>query len=176
MQIDPGADAYLLVQDDVLFCGGLRAYLERELWPADRLAFVSLHAAPHQDRGDGSGFYPTRFGAGLWGAQAFVFPNVSARLFARDSRVVDHRSRGRRSGTAHIDVVAGRWAAGAGLPVYLHTPSLTQHIGETSAIWSDAANLGGNRSATSFPGEDKDIRRVMAGIRGARTRGSMGGA
>ena len=166
----PDADAYLLVEDDVLFCKGLRPYLERSLWPAERLGFVSLYAASHQDPGGARGFFDFDGMEGLWGSLAFVFPNATARVFVRHPRVVSHRTRGPRSGEADQDIVAGMWAANVGLPIYLHTPSLTQHIGETSAIWGEAASADGDRAASTFPGEDKDIDRMMAGIQGAKKR------
>ncbi len=169
--IHPDADAYLMVEDDVLFCRGLRAYLERELWPVERLGFVSLHTASHQDRPGQTGFYVNDLRGGIqWGAQAIVFPNASARLFLRHPRVINHRSRGPLGGRFQIDVVAGAWAQSVGLPIYTHTPSPTQHIGATSAMWSGQPSLAGNRVASSFPGEDKDIRRVVAGRRAARSR------
>ena len=40
----PHADAYMISQDDVVFCRGLRDYLQRALWPAQResVALCSL--------------------------------------------------------------------------------------------------------------------------------------
>lgn len=33
----PCADAYLVVEDDVVFCQGVRDYLEKTLWPSSEL-------------------------------------------------------------------------------------------------------------------------------------------
>ena len=93
----PQADAYLLCQDDVLYCRGLREYLEQTLWPTERVGVVSLHTASHQDRSDTDGYYATGFGWGAWGAQAYVFPNASARALLRNHEVVNHRQRGTRA-------------------------------------------------------------------------------
>ncbi|MEX0937776.1 MAG: hypothetical protein WDZ59_07935 [Pirellulales bacterium] len=39
---EPYAQAYLITFDGVVFCKGLRSFLQRELWPAGDLGFVSL--------------------------------------------------------------------------------------------------------------------------------------
>ncbi|MGI9239490.1 MAG: hypothetical protein ACR2RV_01740 [Verrucomicrobiales bacterium] len=157
---DPDADAYLLCQDDVLYCRGLREYLEQTLWPTERVGVVSLHTASHQDRGDTDGFYATGFGWGAWGAQAYVFPNASARALLRNHEVVNHRQRGPRDGLCNVDSVVGRWSLNSKLDYYLHSPSLTQHIGEASTLW-EKADTSGRRRAATFVGAESDIRSVM---------------
>jgi hypothetical protein len=157
----PHADAYLLCEDDVLFCGGLRAYLEETLWPAERLGVVSLFTSGYRDPGNGAGFFPTRHGLATWGAQAFLFPNAAARAMIRHADIVNHRSRGPRQGKADTDAMVGWWCQRAGLDCHLHSPSLGQHIGETSALW-ETSELAGLRVASTFPGEDCDIAQLMA--------------
>lgn len=156
----PHAEAYLLCQDDVLYCRGLRAYLEEHLWPATRLGVVSLHTASHQDQPHEDAFFPVSHGWSAWGAQAYVFPNAAARALLRHPRVINHRPFGPREGTCNIDSVVGQWALDSGLPYYLHSPSLTQHIGETSTLWEKASAAGRRRAAT-FVGEETDIRGHM---------------
>ena len=46
------------------------------------------------------------------------------------------------------------------LDYYLHSPSLTQHIGEASTLWQKADTSGRRRAAT-FVGAENDIRKVM---------------
>lgn len=145
---EPHADAYLMCQDDVIFASGLRRYLEESLWPAEQLGVISLHTASHQDRGDVEGFYPTEHGWDAWGAQAYVFPNPGARAFLRNARVLNHRHRGPRDGKCNVDSVVGQWCQETGFAYYLHTPSLTQHIGDTSTLWETARTQGRRRAAT----------------------------
>ena len=128
---EPKADAYLMVQDDVTFAGGLRKYLEETLWPDKRLGVVSLHTASHQDRGDLQGYYASDCGWAAWGAQAYVLPNASARALLAHPRIINHRHRGPRDGLANVDSIIGKWCKDSGLAYYFHTPSLTQHTGET---------------------------------------------
>lgn len=157
---DPHADAYLMCQDDAIFCKGLRDYLEDSLWPATRLGVVSLHTASHLASDELSGFYPSREGWGAWGAMGYIFPNASARAFLRHPMVGNHRNRGRSEGLCNIDSIVGEWCLRSGLDFYLHAPSLCQHIGETSTLWKNNS-LKGRRSASDFPGENSDIRDVM---------------
>jgi hypothetical protein len=156
----PRADAYLMCEDDVVFCRGLRAYLEAEMWPAPRLGVVSLFASSAQEVRSHRSFYPVDYGRATWGAQALVFPNAAARAFVRHPEVVNHRDRGVMRGENHTDAVVGQWCRQAALSYYLHTPSLAQHIGDTSALWDDTT-LAGRRVAATFPGENVDIRKQM---------------
>ena len=157
---EPHADAYFMVQDDAVFCSGLRAYLEKNLWPSNRLGVISLHTASHFARDDVSGFFPATVGWGAWGAMGYVFPNPSARALMRDPLVVNHRNRGRAEGLHNVDSVVGEWCLRAGLDFYMHAPSLCQHIGQTSTLWKNNS-LEGRRSASDFPGEEIDIGELM---------------
>ena len=158
---EPHAEAYLMVQDDVQLVRGLREYLESALWPSHSLGVVSLYAASHQDRGDGTGLYPADHGWGVWGAQAYVFPNAALRAFLRNPAVINHRHRGPRHGKCNVDSVVGRWCREAGLAYYTHAPSLAQHIGDSSTLWSHA-KAAGRCCASSFPGKTVEIREFMS--------------
>ena len=49
VEMYPAADAYFMIQDDVIFCKGVRLFLENNLWPDERTGFVSvLHRATIQ--------------------------------------------------------------------------------------------------------------------------------
>ena len=159
---EPRADGYLICEDDVVFCAGLRDYLESRLWPDSRVGVVSLFTPSHQDPGTGSGFFACNRGWDTWGAAAFLFPNASARALLRHRVVVNHRQRGPHDGWLDTDCVVGQWCKDSDAGFYLHTPSLAQHIGETSAIWGEGSRLQGRRHAPTFPGEDCDIRRLMS--------------
>ena len=156
----PKADAYLLCQDDVLYGKELRGYLEQRLWPSGRLGVVSLHTPSHRARPNWRGFHPDNEGWSAWGAQAYVFSNPSMRAMLRDPGVVNHRNRGPRDGLRNIDSVIGFWCTSSGLDYYIHQPSLTQHIGESSTLWPDATTAG-KRRASNFVGVDSPVAKLL---------------
>ncbi len=145
----PEADAYFMIQDDVLFYDrqNLREYLERILWPSDPPGPISLYCPSYYSR-PGSAWH--RFdGPWVGGALAFVFPKEVARKFVADSRVLAHRWSNSGFGLVAIDAVVGAWAHGFELPTYFPSPSLAQHIGAVSALWA-SHSLNGNRLADRF--------------------------
>jgi hypothetical protein len=143
---EPDADAYLVVQDDVLLYDreNLREYLGPTLWPGDRPGIVSLYCSSAYTR-EASGWhrYEERW---RWGALAFVFPRELAKRFVADSQVVGHRWSEEYEGRAQIDIVIGQWALREEEPVYFPTPSLAQHIGEASSLWPRGRALGFRRA------------------------------
>lgn len=149
----PDADAYLMVQDDVVFCSGLRDYLEKNLWPkGGRTGVVSLHTPSHLAPENGSGFFHANLGWSAWGAQAMIFPNAAARSFLSDPKVIEHRQKGILDGTKNVDSVIGDWCARTKHQFWMHAPSLTEHIGAASTLWPKLG-LRGKRSSADFPGE-----------------------
>jgi hypothetical protein len=153
---DPLADAYLMLQDDAVFCSGLREYLERTLWPANKTGVVSLHTPSHHSRGEMMGFFPLNVGWGAWGAMAFVFPNAIARAILSDPKIVSHRNRGMGEGMHNVDSLIGDWCRRREFPYFLHSPSLAEHIGFTTTLWKHDS-LKGRRSSSDFPGQDFDL-------------------
>ncbi len=149
----PEADAYLVAQDDLLFPRGVnvREYLEAVLWPGHKPGLVSLYCSSAYTK-DEPGWY-THNGLWLWGALAFVFSRELAREFVTDLRVFDHRRARLNEGLANIDIVIGAWAVRRGLAVWYPTPSLVQHIGDSSSIWP-ASLAEGPRRADWFAGNE----------------------
>jgi hypothetical protein len=147
----PNADAYLMCQDDVIFSRGLRRYLQQQLWPATRVGVVSIYCPSHYSRPDGFGFHLESHGKRTFGALAYVFSNVSLRAFLSHPIVINHCRRELEHGRAHIDSVVGEWCLQSGLPYYVHSPSLAQHIGDTSTIFHAAVNTGLRRADNFVP-------------------------
>jgi hypothetical protein len=140
----PDADAYVMLQDDVILYDhqSLRAYLEDVLWPGDQTGLVSLFY---------TGLDPTPGWHSLpgewhWGAQGFVFPPAIARALLCDADV--SRTWLAASPAHHIPIpeVLSAWVQRLGIAVWYANPSLAQHIGNTSTIWMDAAITGGRRA------------------------------
>ena len=154
---EPRADAYLMCQDDVLFSEGLRAYLEESLWPESEVGVVSVYCPSHYAVGREPGFHAEDRGWHSWGALAYVLPADSARALLCDVRVVEHRLNGPASGLRNIDSVVGRWCREAGRSYIVHVPSLAQHIGETSTIWTGTRNSQRRRADRFMERIDPDV-------------------
>lgn len=146
---EPRADAYLMVQDDVLFARGLRDYFEETLWPRPSVGVISAYCPSHYSHRRSSGYRIVSHGWHTWGAQAYVFPSASARRLISDLQVVDHRRIGPAEGLRNVDSVVGAWCLRRGLPYYVHIPSLAQHVGHTSTLYP-TASASGRRCAADF--------------------------
>lgn len=147
---NPDADAILLLQDDVQIYDreNIRAYLESILWPRESPSLISLYCSTAYTKHDpGWSIAEEIWG---WGALAFIFPIELAKQFVCDPDVVAHRWT--NQGDRYIDDVIGGWAERHSIPIWYPTPSLTQHIGETSTVWTGAPALG-YRRADRFVGE-----------------------
>jgi len=140
----PDVHAYMIVQDDVVFCRKLRAYLEQTLWPSEGAALCSPYC-PGAYRGKKRGWRRQNHGWGLVGALCWVIPPLSARRMLAELSGVASFNR--------IDAIVGRWAARAGLDCWYHTPSLAQHVGLRNSALGD--NLVTDlRQAYDFIGEE----------------------
>jgi hypothetical protein len=151
----PRAEAYLLCQDDVLLSPGLRADLERRLWPAADVGVVSLYCPSHHAHAGPPGFRREDRGWDSWGALAYVFPNRSARRLLADAEVLDHRDLGPGHGLRNVDGVVGAFCRRQGLGYYVHHPSLAEHVGQTSTLWPGESASGRRRA--SGPAECGDL-------------------
>ncbi|MBN2476896.1 MAG: hypothetical protein JXB62_19975 [Pirellulales bacterium] len=148
VQRDAAADAYFLVEDDVVVCRGLYAYLQRTLWPGpdEKLALCSPYC-PQAYRQKTRGWSDAQSGRGLSlaGSQAWVFSAWSARAVLAEVAPLC---------TVHnADREIGAWAKATGRQVWYHTPSLGQHVGiRNSSLGDDTLNS--LRIAGDFPGEE----------------------
>lgn len=169
----PQADAYLLFQDDVILCEGVREYLEAELWPRERLAFVSLYCSAGYDSHSGRYAEPPS-ADGYIGALALAFPPQAVRSLLSSGLIWAHRLRPGTGGVNGIDFALGRWAAQRALPGLFHQPSLAQHIGDVSTVWPNGTNTGRRRAGT-FVGRDFDARRLLDNqeVRSAASRSDL---
>jgi hypothetical protein len=152
---EPEADVFMLVQDDVIFDDrhDLREYLEETLWPAYPIGAVSLFCSKAYTH-PVAGWHELE-GQWVWGALAFVFPRESAKRFVTNPRVLEHRS-DPETGLFNIDIEIGRWAHEQRQPIYFPTPSLAQHIGDTSTLWTEPeARALGDRRADRFAADVK---------------------
>ena len=154
IDIYPDADCYGLIQDDVVFCKGLREFMEQTLWPSGNTGICSVFVPSHYTRNN-PGWHKTNRGFKLWMAQTFFFTPESARSCANYEFCKNWDKQ------KQIDNVIGRWANETKQYPYYFSPSLAQHIGETSTIWSEGNRAAGKRAASDFVGEDYDLRKMM---------------
>jgi hypothetical protein len=147
----PEADAFLIVQDDAVIYDGenVREYLEAMLWPGDQLPIVSLYCPEPYTAGQ-YGWHRFRK-SWVWGALALVFARATLQSYLRDRVICRHRWRSSSGGLVGIDGLIGWWARRRRVPFWFPTPSLVQHIGETSTLWAGCA-ASGPRAARLFVG------------------------
>lgn len=141
------AEYYGVFQDDIVLCSNWKEYLlSIELPPVFSL-FTPERYMSRKERGV---WLPVYEGKALWMAQALFFRADIATALLKDTEI--HNAYGK----ANIDNRVGDFLERAGIPMHFHNPSLCEHIGEKSTIWSSEATLEGDRAAANFPGEDFD--------------------
>ena len=145
IQYRPDAQAYLMVQDDALFCRNLRAYLEETLWPATGTALCSPYC-PTPYRQPTSGWHEEKHGWYLVGAVCWAIPPGTARQIVRQLGAIEAERQ--------IDARIGQWALFSGRSVWYHTPSLVQHVGCGNSALGDPLTIS-LRLAEDFVGENK---------------------
>jgi hypothetical protein len=140
----PDADAYLMLQDDVMPYDreSLRSYLEEVLWPGERPGLISLFYTGHNLE---AGWHLAA-NEWDWGAQGFILNPEMARNLVNDAKL--WRACLAAAADEHLPIpeLIGEWTRRTGVDVWYATPSLTQHIGNTSTIWMDAAIAEGRRA------------------------------
>lgn len=92
LELDNGADAIMIAEDDALFAPGIRELLERDLWPSSDCGAVSLYCPNVTEYlSRGYGLFRTQR-AGLLGAVAMVFPREVLKAIVYDVSVETWRS------------------------------------------------------------------------------------
>ena len=146
----PDADCYGIIQDDVIFCKGIRKFLEATLWPAPDVGVCSVFTPSHYTN-EVAGWYKNNRGGKLWMAQTYFFPPEGAISCLNHPRCVEWKK------DRQIDNAVGFWARSTKMYPYYFSPSLAQHIGHASTLWSKNNKANGRRAASDFVGQDYDI-------------------
>lgn len=157
---EPNADAFFLCQDDVVFCEGVRSYLEQLLWQSPSPHILSIYCAAVHDRNSSSGFHIVDKAWQTFGALALIFPNAVAHALLCDSLFLHYRRNGALKEPAGIDSVVGAWCQKSQIAYYVHSPSLAQHIGQCTTL-SGHVGDSPRRSASSFPGESSNALALL---------------
>ena len=149
----PAANALLMLQDDALWPSHLpvRNYLEQIRWPEDDRFVISPYCCADYTE-EKAGWHEFR-DTWVYGAVALIFSRTAAEEFLTDPIVIE---RCRHDYQAGIDFVIGDWAKRKSIRVIFPTPSLVQHIGDISTLWSTARAVG-LRRATRFVGDEFSV-------------------
>ena len=179
---EPSTEYFLMLEDDALLSFGLREYLEYCLPNLGEFASLNLYTSskyfcPRRPRM----FHNECQGKRTWSTVAVVMSHSSVLRFFSDLDVQKHRffdifevkegfwrlnssyGSGKTSMTDCVgntvkDAVIGQWAEKLGLPVFYHTPSLVEHIGEFSTLTDDVSTPSNGRMSLDFVGKDFDVR------------------
>lgn len=146
------ADAYFTVQDDVVFCRGLREYLDRVLWPQLNCGFISPFCPSIYANGNKWHWIRKHVGKNFLMAQTLIFPRDSVIQIVNSTVFKNYNHEW------HVDNFVGMWAMNYQRPPYFHNPSLAQHIGEHSAVWDGTETLDDYRIANNFVGINYEIK------------------
>lgn len=162
----PTEDAVLIVEDDVVFCRGLREYLEQMAWPiivnrpeiAPRAGIALMSPYCPEAYGDHDKPFGTcgrwheeRRGLYLAGSQAWLYPTAVL------PRIVE----GIRASEVGVDNAVGTYAEANLLAVWYHTPSLAQHIGVGGNSAVGYVDCGTIYHSATFVGEEFDARSLL---------------
>jgi hypothetical protein len=143
-------DAFLMVQDDVVFCRGIRELMERVLWPSPHVAFASLYT-PAAFKFP-TGWNLLNHGWYHCGALAWIMPPAHARGMVA--------ALGDVQADKQIDARVGKWALDKGLRTWTIYPSLCDHTGVGNSAL-DNHETGVGRRSGSFPGPEFDARTLV---------------
>ena len=130
----------LTVQDDTVISPGTAKFLADLKWPDDRCGMVSLYT-PTQYMQRKPGLHRIRTNS-LWGACAMLFRRSDLQRIIETKVAVNWRGAAFRTRkrpredweVANVDTAIGKALRELGVSPYFFTPSLSQHIGETSSI------------------------------------------
>ena len=158
---EPETDYFLMVEDDCVFCKNLIPYLEYAVPLLPEFAYISLYTGEKYHYPKIRGFHNQAQG---WDTRSTVCILLEAKRvesFLGNVSVMRHRkeSIGTQHDNTSKDCVIGKWAETLNLPIYFHSPSLTEHIGwDSTLLWS--VNKGYTDTdyprSKDFVGEDFD--------------------
>ncbi len=127
----PSAEAFAIFQDDIEAAHGLKDWCDEQLWPLEASVVSLFTPRLHSDRAPGWRLLSPGYQR-VCGAQAIVFRRDAAQEFLSDPLVI-RRLEARRNNN---DAVVAGWIARHGRSIAYHTPSLVQHLGHQSSIYT----------------------------------------
>jgi GR25 family glycosyltransferase involved in LPS biosynthesis len=177
---EPDSDYFLMLEDDVIFCSGIKDYLEHSIHKLEPFAYISLYTSSKYFIKDRPRMFHNECkGKNTWSTVAIIMSRSNVLELFSDLDVQKHRffdifhvqqgywgekssyGKGRTSitdcvGNTIKDAVLGQWAEKMNLPVYFHSPSLAEHIGRISTLTDDDSTPENGRMSMDFVGENFD--------------------
>ena len=165
---NPNSDYFIMFEDDIVLCHNIKPYLEYCLPELVPFASISLYT-PSYYCVPKRCFHNECRGWNTYCTQTVVMSKKSVNKFLTNYNVIAHRT-GETAcpKTADItsktwpeykntckDGIIGRWAKEENLPIYYHSPSLVEHIGEDSSLKDQPAKIfSQHHTSKDFVGED----------------------
>lgn len=118
------ADYLMVVEDDAVFSAGCRRYLD--LYPPSPDCINSLYCAAPNHRDDAFGWHEIRVPQRAYGALAYAMTPAMARRFLSFPPL--------STSPNLTDRAMGIFCQRERIPYLCHSPSLVQHIGDTSTL------------------------------------------
>lgn len=170
---NPLSDAFAVFQDDIEAASGLKEWCDRQLWPLGAGVVSLFTPRLHSSRTPGWRLLSPGFQRAC-GAQGLVFRRDTLQQFLSDPLVI----RSLQARDQNDDAVVAGWVAREGTSIAYHTPSLIQHIGEVSSIYTggpDRRNVSHAVSSTDqIDGWNPPAGRPSTGLVGWNTPTGLG--
>jgi len=155
----PNANAYMIIEDDVLFSKNIREYLEAELWPSveDHGCICSIFTPTYYSSDER--WHIEKRGSRTWMSQCRIYHPLSAKKLVAD---LDNDARLQNKWRQN-DTVVGTWAAKNNVDIWFHSPSLTQHMAPKNTSYEANRPMDYRIGlARDFIGENRSILEYWA--------------
>lgn len=165
----PQADRLMTMQDDVAWCRHSAEVIESMPWPADRCGVVHAYTSRRYAS------YPLSCICRLSDVHARCMAGACGLVFSREAAetlIAIADSVGWRGHTRHVidapeakegvDTFIGETLHGAGYEIWIHNPSMGQHIAKDSTLGHGGPF--GSRVAANWPGEQVDARTLYRAL------------
>lgn len=164
--IASGSPYFITMEDDVVLHRQTGELLSRSVWP-DNAGCVQLYTAARL-----AGRYRRGVRSKLRKQDSFDMLGCCALLFSREAATVLVEwadTKGWRGACSHVieepsekkagDTFIGEVLSFSGLDIWIHNPSLAEHIGEVSTLGhhKESSTSKASRTTLNFPGQDADL-------------------
>lgn len=166
---NPETDYFLMAEDDSIFCQDTKKYIEYAIPYLGNFGYLSLYT-PSKFQCNKKCFHNELNGVHTWSTVAIVIKKEKAISFFSDCDVQRHRFEDIFGESKQFwmcskteinnsvkDAVLAKWCSKYNYPVYYHTPSLAEHIGEFSTLTDQESTKNNSRMSADFVGENADL-------------------
>jgi hypothetical protein len=167
---EPDTDYFLMAEDDVIFCKDSKTYLEYAMPQLGDFGSLSLYTPSIRSRNNFRGFHNELQGHNTWSTVTVIMSRSKVISFFADVDTQRHRFEDifelgeeywccpkTDPKNSIKDAVIGHWAEKNQFPIYYHTPSLAEHIGDLSTLTEQSSTIANGRKSLDFVGEDFNL-------------------